>query len=39
VACLRERINPVPQEVPWRVPLDEDDDHARYDSGQVPGAA
>jgi hypothetical protein len=29
------RINPVPQEVPWQVPLDEDYDHARYDSGQV----
>jgi Family of unknown function (DUF5996) len=29
------RINPAPQEVPWRVPLDEDYDHARYDSGQV----
>jgi hypothetical protein len=29
------RINPVPQEVPWRIPLDEDYDHARYDSGQV----
>ena len=29
------RINPVPQEVPWRVPLDEDYDHAHYDSGQV----
>jgi Family of unknown function (DUF5996) len=29
------RINPAPQEVPWHVPLDEDNDHARYDSGQV----
>jgi hypothetical protein len=29
------RINPEPQEVPWDVPLDEDYDHARYDSGQV----
>ncbi len=28
-------INPAPQEVPWRVPLDEDYDHARYDSAQV----
>jgi hypothetical protein len=28
-------INPAPQEVPWRVPLDEDYDHARYDAGQV----
>jgi hypothetical protein len=25
------RINPAPQEVPWRMPLDEDYDHARYD--------
>jgi hypothetical protein len=29
------RINPVPQEVPWSVPLDEDYEHARYDPGQV----
>jgi hypothetical protein len=29
------RINPAPQEVPWRVPLDEDYEHARYDPGQV----
>jgi len=29
------QINPAPQEVPWHVPLDEDYDHARYDSGQV----
>jgi hypothetical protein len=29
------RINPAPQEVPWHVPIDEDYDHARYDSGQV----
>jgi hypothetical protein len=40
VACVRElagavEINPTPQEVPWSVPLDEDDEHARYDSGQV----
>jgi len=28
-------INPQPQEVPWSVPLDQDDEHARYDSGQV----
>jgi Family of unknown function (DUF5996) len=28
-------INPAPQEVPWSVPLDEDDQHARYDRGQV----
>ena len=24
-------IDPTPQEVPWTVPLDEDDEHARYD--------
>ena len=28
-------IDPTPQEVPWDVPLDEDDEHARYDRGQV----
>jgi len=28
-------INPAPQEVPWSVPLDEDDEHAHYDPGQV----
>ncbi|MCW3026841.1 MAG: hypothetical protein JWN81_52 [Solirubrobacterales bacterium] len=28
-------INPAPQEVPWTVPLDEDEEHARYDEGQV----
>jgi Family of unknown function (DUF5996) len=28
-------INPAPQEVPWTVPLDEDDDHADYDPEQV----
>jgi hypothetical protein len=28
-------INPTPQEVPWSVPLDEDEEHARYDTGQV----
>jgi Family of unknown function (DUF5996) len=28
-------INPVPQEVSWSVPLDEDDQHAQYDRGQV----
>ncbi len=28
-------ISPVPQEVPWQVPLDEDYQHARYDAGQV----
>jgi hypothetical protein len=29
------RINPVPQEVPWSVPLDEDYEHACYDPGHV----
>jgi hypothetical protein len=28
-------IDPVPQEVPWTVPLDEDGQHVRYDSGRV----
>jgi hypothetical protein len=28
-------INPTPQEVPWSVPLDEDDEHASYDARQV----
>jgi hypothetical protein len=28
-------IDPTPQEVPWHVPLDEDDEHARYDPAQV----
>jgi hypothetical protein len=28
-------INPKPQEVPWTVPLDEDREHATYDSDQV----
>jgi Family of unknown function (DUF5996) len=28
-------IDPRPQEVPWGVPLDEDDEHARYDADQV----
>ncbi len=28
-------INPAPQEVPWLVPLDEDDQHATYDADQV----
>jgi hypothetical protein len=30
-------IDPAPQEVPWTVPLDEDDEHAHYDPGQVAG--
>jgi hypothetical protein len=28
-------IDPTPQEVPWRVPLDEDEEHATYDRDQV----
>jgi len=28
-------IDPRPQEVPWTVPLDEDDEHASYDRDQV----
>ncbi len=28
-------INPRPQEVPWTVPLDTDDEHARYDPASV----
>jgi hypothetical protein len=28
-------ISPTPQEVPWTVPLDEDEEHARYDADQV----
>ncbi len=29
------QIDPTPQEVPWSVPLDEDDEHARYETEQV----
>src|SRR5688572_14216608 len=29
------QINPAPQEVPWTVPLDEDDEHATYEADQV----
>jgi hypothetical protein len=29
------RINPTPQEVPWTVPLDEDEEHARYEPDEV----
>lgn len=29
------RIDPTPQEVPWSVPLDKDDEHATYDRAQV----
>jgi hypothetical protein len=28
-------INPTPQEVPWSVPLDEDEEHASYDAALV----
>ncbi len=28
-------IDPTPQEVEWTVPLDEDEEHARYDPGRV----
>jgi hypothetical protein len=28
-------IDPTPQEVPWTVPLDEDEEHATYDAGRV----
>jgi hypothetical protein len=28
-------IDPTPQEVPWTVPLDQDDQHARYDQDRV----
>jgi hypothetical protein len=31
------QIDPAPQEVPWTVPLDEDDEHAHYDPSQVAG--
>lgn len=30
-------IDPAPQEVPWSVPLDADEEHARYDTDQVSG--
>ena len=29
------QIDPTPQEVSWQVPLDEDEEHAQYDQGQV----
>jgi hypothetical protein len=40
VAAVRDlagpvEIDPTPQEVTWTVPLDEDDEHARYDTEQV----
>src|SRR5690349_14664810 len=28
-------VNLAPQEVPWQVPLDADEEHASYDAGQV----
>jgi Family of unknown function (DUF5996) len=28
-------IDPTPQEVPWSAPLDQDDEHSRYDPAQV----
>ena len=28
-------IDPTPQEVPWTVPLDEDEEHARYETDEV----
>jgi hypothetical protein len=28
-------IDPTPQEVPWSIPLDEDDEHTRYDPREV----
>ncbi|MBV9364968.1 MAG: hypothetical protein JO286_08290 [Solirubrobacterales bacterium] len=31
----RVAIDPTPQEVPWTAPLDEDEEHARYDPEQV----
>lgn len=38
--CVRSLVGPVtidptPQEVAWTVPLDEDEEHASYDAGQV----
>src|ERR1700751_4438701 len=30
-------IDPTPQEVPWQVPLDADEEHAHYDPDQVSG--
>jgi hypothetical protein len=40
LAAIRElaggvEIDPTPQEVPWSVPLDEDDEHASYDVERV----
>lgn len=33
--CGTVTINPTPQEVPWSVPLDADEEHHRYDTDQV----
>jgi hypothetical protein len=40
LAAVRKLVGPVefdptPQETPWTTPLDEDEDHATYDEGQV----
>jgi hypothetical protein len=40
LAAVRELVGPVelnltPQETPWTTPLDEDDEHATFDPGQV----
>jgi hypothetical protein len=40
LAAVREvagpvEIDPTPQEVPWTVPLDTDEEHAHYDPGEV----
>jgi hypothetical protein len=40
LAALRDlagevKINPTPQEVAWTVPLDQDEEHSSYDTGQV----
>jgi hypothetical protein len=42
LAAVRELTGPVafdprPQEVPWSTPLDQDEEHATYDTGQVRG--
>ena len=34
-SAARSRSIPTPQETPWTTPLDEDDEHATYDPGQV----
>ena len=35
LAGAEVKIDPTPQEVSWTVPLDEDDEHARYDAERV----